>query len=149
VWIWIANKFAKCHAKRINWSKNIQKSFLWLLFWNTLYNHYNVLNSLKVISEGPFQPNAWLSTDNQTFKNQDYALEIGILVTSLQSFFMTFYVTHDKCTLTVINHSQLQSGITNIVYQCTFVKVRWQMHCTILKNWPFLTYCASLNDSSV
>jgi len=27
MWIWIANKFAKFHAKRLNWSENIPKSF--------------------------------------------------------------------------------------------------------------------------
>ena len=39
MWIWIANKFSKFHAKRFNWSENISKSFRRLLFWNTLYTH--------------------------------------------------------------------------------------------------------------
>ena len=30
MWIWIANKFAKFHAKRLNRSENISKSFF---FW--------------------------------------------------------------------------------------------------------------------
>jgi len=39
MWIWTANKFAKFHAKRLNRSENITKSFRGLLFfWNTLYN---------------------------------------------------------------------------------------------------------------
>ena len=37
MWIWIANKFAKFHAQRLNRSENIPKRFRGLLFWNTLY----------------------------------------------------------------------------------------------------------------
>ena len=39
-WIWIANKFAKFHPKRLNRSENIPKSFFFgggLLFIETLY----------------------------------------------------------------------------------------------------------------
>jgi len=35
MWIWTANKFAKLHAKRLNWSENIPKSFMGLLFSET------------------------------------------------------------------------------------------------------------------
>jgi len=38
MWIWIANKFAKFHAKRLKRSEEIPKSFRGLLFWNTLYS---------------------------------------------------------------------------------------------------------------
>ena len=27
MWIWMANKFAKFHAERLNWSENSPKSF--------------------------------------------------------------------------------------------------------------------------
>jgi len=38
MWIWTANKFAKCHAKRLNQSENIPKKFRGAtFFWNTLY----------------------------------------------------------------------------------------------------------------
>jgi len=38
MWIWIADKFAKFHTKRINRSENIPKSFRGgYFFWNTLY----------------------------------------------------------------------------------------------------------------
>ena len=36
-WTWIADKFAKFHAKRLNRSENISKSFRGLLFWNTRF----------------------------------------------------------------------------------------------------------------
>jgi len=32
MWIWIANKFAKCHTKRLNGSENIPKSFRGAIF---------------------------------------------------------------------------------------------------------------------
>jgi len=39
MWIWIANKFAKFHAKRLNRNENIPKSFRGggYFFWNTRY----------------------------------------------------------------------------------------------------------------
>jgi len=40
MWIWIANNFAKFHAKRLNWSENITKKFRGggYFFSNTLYS---------------------------------------------------------------------------------------------------------------
>ena len=40
MWIWITNKFAKFHAKRLNRSQNIPKRFRGNYFWNTLYSLY-------------------------------------------------------------------------------------------------------------
>jgi len=42
MWIWIANKVAKFHAKRLNQSENIPKRFKGggYFFWNTRYNGY-------------------------------------------------------------------------------------------------------------
>jgi len=37
--IWIANKFAKFHAKRLNLSENIHKSFRGLLFESPCIHH--------------------------------------------------------------------------------------------------------------
>jgi len=62
MWIWTANKFAKFHAKRLDRSENITKSFRGLLFetpciyqqdygkW--LWNMYVIMKLSEVIGSG-------------------------------------------------------------------------------------------------
>ena len=47
MWIWIANRCAKFHEKRLNLSENIPKSFRELLFWNTLYSVKKIIATRK------------------------------------------------------------------------------------------------------
>jgi len=48
MWIWIANKSAKFHAKRLIRNENITKCFRGIIFWNTLYIVQHMFSVFKM-----------------------------------------------------------------------------------------------------